>query len=84
MTQTSMEISMSDDLQRRLHEIAPRAGKTVQEFVREAIYTFVEDYEDGLAAQASIMAQEPTISLHQMRNELGLGNRDLGYSKNTA
>ncbi len=50
----------------------------------EAPYTFVENYDHGLAAQKSINAKEPTISLQQMRSELGLGDRDLRYSKKTA
>ncbi len=84
MAWTTMEIVMSEDLKRRLHEVAPRAGKTVQEFAQEALYTFVEDYEDGIAAEESMKSGEPTITLAELRNEHALDSRDFEVSRKTA
>ena len=75
MGKTSMEIIMSDDLKARLIAIAPRVGKTVQEFAQEALYTFVEDYEDGLEAQEVLARNEPTISQGELEAEFALEDR---------
>jgi len=84
IAKTSMEIVMSEDLKQRLLAIAPRTGKTVEEFVQEALYTYVEDYEDGLAAEEALKSAQTTITLSEMRKELALDRRDLEYSKKTA
>ena len=84
MSQTSIEITMSEDLKERLFAIAPRAGKTVQEFAQEALYTFVEDYEDGLAANEAMAEGGPTYTLEEVERELGLDHRDSRSSKKTA
>ena len=57
MAKTSMEIVMSDDLKRRLHEAAAKQGKTVQEFAQEALYTYVEDIEDGVMSDV-VLSEE--------------------------
>ena len=84
MAQTKLELVVSEELKQRLQAVATRLGKTTQQFAEEALNTFIEDYEDGLAAQESIAANESTISLQQMRKELGLDDRDFRYSKKTA
>ncbi len=75
MAKTSMEITMSEDLKQRLIAVAPRAGKTVQEFAQEALYTFVEDYEDGLEAQEVLARNEPTISLEELEAKIALDDQ---------
>ena len=57
MAKTSMEVTMSDDLKRRLHQCAERTGKTVQEFAQEALYTYVEDIEDGALSDVALTEQ---------------------------
>ena len=54
MAKTSMEIVMSEDLKRRLQEVAGKQGKTVQEFAQEALYTYVEDTEDGVMSDVAL------------------------------
>ena len=84
MGKTSMEITMSEDLKARLHAIAPKAGKTVQEFAQEALYTFVEDYEDGVLIEESRKEGGPVFTQEEMERELGLDDRLQGLSKKTA
>jgi predicted DNA-binding protein len=54
MAKTSMEVVMSEDLKRRLQKCAETAGKTVQEFAQEALYTYVEDIEDGVMSDVAL------------------------------
>lgn len=84
MAKTSMEITMSEDLKARLLAIAPKVGKTVQEFAQEALYTFVEDYEDGLAAKEAMAEGGATYTLEEVERELGLDHRNSRSSKKTA
>lgn len=62
MGKTSMEITMSEDLKARLHAIAEKQGKSVQEFAQEALYTYVEDIEDGAMSDVAL-AEEGLIYL---------------------
>ena len=84
MAKTSMEITMSEDLKQRLIAVAPRAGKTVQEFAQEALYTFVEDYEDGLEAQEMLARNEPTISLEELEANIALDDQVYQERRKTA
>ena len=84
MAKTSMEITMSEDLKQRLIAVAPRAGKTVQEFAQEALYTFVEDYEDGLEAQEVLARNEPTISLEELEAKIALDDQVYQERRKTA
>jgi predicted DNA-binding protein len=84
MAKTSMEIVMSEDLKERLIAIAPRAGKTVQEFAQEALYTFVEDYEDGLAVEEARKEGGSTFTQEEMEREFVLDNRLQALSKKIA
>ena len=54
MAKTSMEIVMSDELKRRFHTAAEQQGKSVQEFAQEALYTYVEDIEDGVMSYVAL------------------------------
>ena len=81
---TSMEITMSEDLKVRLIAVAPRAGKTVQEFAQEALYTFVDNYEDGLEAQEVLARNEPTISQEELEAEFALEDQNHQERRKTA
>jgi predicted DNA-binding protein len=54
MAKTNMEIVLSEDLKRRLYLCAERTGKTSQEFVQDALYTYVEDIEDGVMSDVAL------------------------------
>ena len=54
MSKTSMEIVMSEELKERLHAAAKLKGKGVQEFAQEALYTYVEDVEDGAMSYVAL------------------------------
>ncbi len=57
MAKTSMEIVMIADLKQRLHAAAAKLDKTVQEVAQDALYTYVEDIEDGVLSDVAL-AQE--------------------------
>ena len=63
MAKTSMEIVVSEDLERRLHTCAESRHKTVQEFVQEALYTYVEDIEDGVMSDVALTEEGLTYYL---------------------
>ncbi len=54
MAKTSMEIVMSEDLRQRLQTAAQQQGKSVQELAQEALYTYVEDIEDGVMSYVAL------------------------------
>ena len=54
MAQTSMEIVLSEDLQRRIEAAAEKQSKTAREFIQEALYTYVEDLEDGVMSDVAL------------------------------
>lgn len=71
MAKTSMEVVMSDDLKKRLHDLAEKSGKTVQEFAQEALYTYVEDMEDG--ALSDIALNEEGLEYFNSKGERAVG-----------
>ena len=54
MAWTTMEIVMSEELKQRLHDAAQKRGKEIGEFVQEALFTYVEDIEDGVRAYVAL------------------------------
>ena len=84
MAKTSMEIVMSEDLKERLHALAASTGKTVQEFAQEALYTYVEDMEDG--AMSDIALTEEGLEYFNGKGErvLALDHSVLEAGRKTA
>jgi predicted transcriptional regulator len=54
MGQTSMEIIVSDDLKARLIAAAQSRGESFEEFIEDALYTYVEDVEDGVMSDVAL------------------------------
>ncbi len=54
MAKTSMDIVLSEDLKMRLNACAVKTGKTLPEFIQEALYTYVEDIEDGVLSDVAL------------------------------
>jgi len=57
MAWTTMEIVLSEELKQRLNTLAAKAGKTVQEFAQEALFTYVEDIEDGVMSDVALVEE---------------------------
>ena len=57
MAKTTMQIILSEDLEQRLHAAAESKGQSVEEFVQEALYTYVEDMEDGALAYVALQEE---------------------------
>ena len=54
MAWTTMEITLSEELKSRLEEAARSQQKELGEFVQEALFTYVEDIEDGVMAYVAL------------------------------
>lgn len=84
MAKTSMEIVMSEDLKQRLHAAAARHGKTVQAFAQEALYTYVEDIEDGVMSDVALTEAGLTFLLPEREGDVGLDSPVLEDRRKTA
>lgn len=66
-----LAIELSPEVERRLEAIARREGRSVVDFAREAILTFVEDLEDTEVALQRLHDQdEKTWTLEEMEQGL--------------
>ena len=84
MAKTSMEIVMSEDLKRRVHRCAEMRGKTVQEFAQEALYTYVEDIEDGVMSDVALTEEGLEFLVSEGGVPLGVDHSVLEVSRKTA
>ena len=84
MAKTSMEIVMSEDLKQRLHQVAGKSGKSVQEFAQEALYTYVEDIEDGAICDMALTEEGLEHLLPERGPSVGLDRSVLEVSRKTA
>ncbi len=84
MSKTSMEITMSEDLKERLHTRAAAAGKTVQEFAQEALYTYVEDMEDGALSDVALSEEGLVYGYPEGEKAVGLDHSVREASRKTA
>ncbi len=84
MAKTSMEITMSDDLKRRLHACAETLGKTIQEFAQEALYTYVEDIEDGALSDVALTEHGLEFLLSERGAPVALDRSVFEASRKTA
>ncbi len=80
-----MEFEFRPDREAHLRMLCEEMGRSVNDFVNEAVLTFMEDYEDGRDAQAAFDEQEktgePMITLEEMMREFGLAAEDLTGSE---
>ena len=63
---------LNADLDARLEELAETTGRSKSQYVREAIETFLDAREDYLLAISILEKAEPTLSLDELRHELGV------------
>jgi predicted DNA-binding protein len=70
-----MEINFRADREAHLRTLCEEMGRSVDDFVTEAILTFMEDYEDGRDAEAALAEGGPRFTQEEMEREFGLDNR---------
>ena len=70
-----MEINFRADREAHLRKLCEEMGRSVDDFVNEAILRFMEDYEDGRDAEAALAEGGPRFTQEEMEREFGLDNR---------
>ena len=83
-----MEFEFRSDREAHLKMLCAEIGRSVDDFINEAVLTFMEDYEDGrdgAASQAAHLASgKKTISQAEMERRVGLDNRVPELHRTTA
>lgn len=79
-----MNLPLRPDQQAHLEKLCSEMGRSPEEFVREAVLTFMEDYEDGRDAQAILDSNEPTYTLQEVEQHLALDRTDHAIRRKTA
>ena len=70
-----LAVRLDPDLEARLNAVARQTGKSKSFLAREALIERIEEWEDLVLLEKSLRdpdAGGPTISLEQMKRELGL------------
>ena len=67
-----MSIRLSDEMERRLSELATRTGRTKAYHVVELVEEHIDDLEDRYLAEARLQKRRPPLSGEQLRKNLGL------------
>jgi RHH-type transcriptional regulator, rel operon repressor / antitoxin RelB len=71
-----LAIRLPPEIEQQLSDLAKRTGRTKTFYAREAILTHLEDLEDLYIAEKALdefyASGEKTVSLDQVRKELGL------------
>jgi predicted DNA-binding protein len=69
---SDMVVALRQDQEAHLKLLCEQMGRSVDDFVREAVLTFMEDYEDGRDAEAVLALNGPTYTSEEVRKRLGL------------
>ena len=67
-----MSIRLSDEMERRLSDLATRTGRTEAYHVVELVEEHIDDLEDRYLAEARLEKRRPPLSGEQLRKNLGL------------
>jgi RHH-type transcriptional regulator, rel operon repressor / antitoxin RelB len=65
-------IQIPDELASRIEQAAQRAGESSDHFLRQAVLSRLEDLEDIAIATERLNNPEETISLEELKKNLGL------------
>jgi predicted DNA-binding protein len=79
-----MVLPLRVDQEEHLLKLCEEMGRTPEDFVREAVLTFMEDYEDGRDAEAALAEAGPRYTQEEMEKESALEGRVLGNLQKTA
>ena len=79
-----MEFEFRADREAHLRMLCAEMGRSVDDFVNEAVLTFMEDYEDARDADEAmkevLSGQEEAVSLEEVMESYGLGRGDIAES----
>jgi predicted DNA-binding protein len=67
-----MQIEFRSDREEHLRKLCAEMGRSVDDFVNEAILTFMEDYEDGRDAQTALAEGGRTWTQEELEQEFAL------------
>ena len=70
-----MEFQFRPDREAHLRVLCEEMGRSVDDFLNEAVLTFMEDYEDRRDAEAAIAESSTTYTQEEMEREFGLEHR---------
>ena len=72
-----MLLPLRPDQEAHLLALCEEMGRTPEDFVREAVLTFMKDYEEGREADEALREAESTrfYSSEEVRRELGLDDQ---------
>ncbi len=79
-----MILPLRADQEQHLLKLCEEMGRTPEDFVREAVLTFMEDFEDGRDAQAALDQGGPRYTQEEMEKESALEGGVLGSLQKTA
>ena len=71
----AMMLPLRPDQEAHLLALCAEMGRSPEEFVREAVLTFMEDYEDGRDAEAALAEAGPRMTQEEMEREIELEGR---------
>ena len=84
MGKTTMEIVLSEDLKSRLMDAANSRGESLQEFVQDALFTYVEDVEDGAMSDVALGEEGLTYFSAERARQHALDHPVFEASRKTA
>ncbi|MGH9453596.1 MAG: type II toxin-antitoxin system RelB family antitoxin [Terriglobia bacterium] len=67
-------VRLDPEVEAKLEKLARETGRSKSYYAREAIRQFLEDREDYLLGIAVLERQEPTISLEELEQRLGMAH----------
>ena len=81
---TTMEMTMSEELKQRLSDVAQKQNREIGEFIQEALFTYVEDIEDGVMAYVALKEDGLDHYLTEGATPVGLDDSIYQASRKTA
>jgi RHH-type rel operon transcriptional repressor/antitoxin RelB len=67
-----LAVRLPEKLEERLSTLAEQTHRPKSYYVKQALESFLDDYEDRLIALARLEEKNPRISLKEMERRLGL------------
>jgi len=67
-----MAVQIPAEIESKLQEVAQRTGESTDSLVREALLSYLEDMDDVAVAKEHLLHPDDTISLDELKKNLGL------------
>ncbi len=71
----AMTLPLRPDQEAHLVMLCKEMGRTPDDFIREAVLTFMEDYEDGRDGEAALAEPGKRMTQEEMEREIELEDR---------